>query len=160
MSDQTVQRPTIISRKWLDEHGACRAQAQLFERVWPNGVTVTRETLEQSAKKGLILEWLAERVLPRSDYAAYQSQRAALYAAYQAQLDTLYADYKVQRDTLHTDYDAQRDTMEADSPTQIARLEAAYRAQRDTLLINAVCDSYGSDAPALPSSSTTEAGQK
>ena len=117
MSDQTVQRPTIISRKWLDEHGACRAQAQLFERVWPNGVAVTRETLELSAKKGLILGWFAEQVLPRSDYAAFQ-----------AQLDTLYADYK---------------------------------AQRDTLLINAVCDSYGADAPALPSSScATEAGRK
>ena len=150
MSDQTVQRPTIISREWLDERGACREQAQLFARVWPDGVSVTRETLEQSAKKGLSLEWFAEQVLPRPDYAAFQAQRAALYAAYQAQLDTLDADYKVQRDT-----------MEADSTTQIARLEAAYRAQRDTLLINAVCNLYGADAPALPSSSsTTEAGRK
>ena len=161
MSDQPVQRPTIISREWLDGHGACREQAQLFARVWPDGVAVTRETLEQSATAGLRLEWFAERFLPRSDYAAYQSQRAVLYAAYQAQLDTLYADYKVQRDTLHADYDAQRDTMEADSPTQIARLEAAYRAQRDTLLIKALCDSYGSDAPALPPSScATEAGNE
>ena len=126
-----MQRPTIISRKWLDERGACREQAQLFERVWPDGVTVTRETLELSAKKGLRLEWFAEQVLPRPDSAAYQSQRAALYAAYQAQLDTLYADYKVQRDT-----------MEADSTTQIARLEVAYRVQRDTLFINALCDLY------------------
>ena len=149
MSDQTVQRPTIISRKWLDEHGACREQAELFERVWPDGVAVTRETLELSAKKGLRLEWFAEQVLPLPDSAAYQSQRAALYAAYQAQLGTLYADYKVQRDTLYTAYQA-----------QIGTLEAAYRAQRDTLLINAVCNLYGSDAPALPSSSTTEAGNE
>ena len=159
MSDQTVQRPKIISRKWLDERGACREQAQLFERVWPDGVAVTRETLELSAKKGLRLEWFAERVLPRSDYAAFQSQRAALYAAYQAQIAPMVADYQAQLDTLYADYKVQRDTMEADSTTQIARLEVAYRAQRDTLLINAVCNLYGSDAPALPSSSSTpEAG--
>ena len=114
MSDQTIQhptiqQPTIISRKWLDEHGACREQAQLFERVWPDGVAVTRETLELSAKAGLILQWFAERVLPRSNYAVFRAQWAALYAAYDAQYGMLYA---------------------------------AYQSQRDTLLINAVCDFY------------------
>ena len=193
MSDQTVQRPTIISRKWLGDHGACREQLRLFARVWPDGVAVTRETLEQFAKKGLPLEWLAEQVLPRPDSAAYQSQRAALYAAYQAQLDTqeaayfalirtLDAAYIAQRDTMEAAYQeqlapqyaayqeqlrtqeaayiAQRDTLDADYFAQIDPLEAAYRAQRDTLLINAVCDLYESDAPALPSSSTTEAGNE
>ena len=148
MSDQTIQQPTIISRKWLDERGACREQAELFERVWPDGVAVTRETLEQFAKKGLPLEWLAEQVLPRPDSAAYQSQRAALYAAYQAQLDTLEAAYIAQRDTMEAAYFAHCDT-----------LGAAYRAQRDTLLINALYNLYESDASALPPlSSTTEAG--
>ena len=128
MSDQTIQQPTIISRKWLDEHGACREQAQLFERVWPDGVAVTRETLEQSAKKGLILEWLAERVLPCSDYDDYKAQRDTLDAGYFAHLDPL---------------------------------EAAYRAQFDTLLINALCNLYGADAPALPPPScATEAGNE
>ena len=160
MSDQPVQRPTIISRKWLDEHGACREQAELFGRVWPDGVAVTRETLELSAKKGLRLEWFAEQVLPRSDYAAFQAQRDTLGLACLAHLGTLHVAYEAQLRTLHADYDAQRDTMEADSPTQIARLEAAYRAQRDTLLINAVCNLYGADAPALPPSATTEAGNE
>ena len=133
-----MQQPTIISRKWLDKRGACREQVQLFARVWPDGVAVTRETLELSAKKGLILEWLAERVLPRSDYADYKAQRDTLFADYQAQIGTLYAAYQAQRDTLY----------------------AASQAQIDTLLINAVCDLYESDAPALPSSSTTEAGNE
>ena len=166
-----MQQPTIISRKWLDKRGACREQVQLFARVWPDGVAVTRETLEQSAKKGLILEWLAERVLPCSDYDDYKAQRGTLYADYQAQRDMLYADYQAQigmlesasqaqRDTLFAAYQAQRDTQGAASQAQIDTLEAAYRVQRDTLLINAVCDLYESDAPALPSSSTTEAGNE
>ena len=114
MSDQTIQQPTIISRKWLDERGACRAQAQLFERVWTDGVAVTREALELSAKAGLILEWFAGQVLPRSAYAAFQSQRAALYAAYQSQCNTLYADYRSQRDTLLIN--ALCDLYESDAP--------------------------------------------
>ena len=124
MSDQTIQQPTIISRKWLDERNACRSQAQLFEQVWPDGVAVTRETLELSAKAGLILQWFAERVLPRSDYAAYRAQWDTLYADYQAQCDALYANYQAQRDTLC----------------------ANYQAQYDTLLINALCNLYESDA--------------
>ena len=156
-----MQRPTIISRKWLDERGACREQAQLFERVWPNGVTVTRETLEQSAKKGLRLEWFAEQVLPRPDSAALQSQRAALFAALQAQRDPLVAAHVAQRDMLFVNFQAQRFPLFAAYQAQIGTLEAAYRAQRDTLLINAVCNLYGSDAPALPSSScATEGGNE
>ena len=123
-----MQRPKVINREWLDEHGACREQAQLFERVWPDGVAVTREALEQFAKKGLPLEWLAEQVLPRSDYAALQSLCAPMVADYQAQHDTLYA---------------------------------ASQSQRDTLLINAVCNLYGADASALPPPScATEAGNE
>ena len=187
MSDQTAQRPTIISRKWLDDRGACREQAQLFERVWPDGVTVTRETLELSAKKGLSLEWFAEQVLPRSDYAAFQSQRDTLGLACLAHLGTLHVAYEAQLRTLHADYDAQFDTLEAACPTHRAALdadykaqcvalsaanfaafqaqripmEAAYQAQRDTLLINAVCNLCGADAPALPESScATEAGNE
>ena len=179
MSDQTIQLPKIISRKWLDERGACREQAQLFARVWPDGVAVTREALEQSAKKGLILEWLALRVLPRSDYADYQAQRDTLFADYQAQIGTLYAAYQAQRDTLYADYQAQigmlesasqaqrdilfaayqaqRDTPGAAYQAQIGTLEAAYRAQRDTLLINAMCNLYGSDAPAIGEGATCNA---
>ena len=156
-----MQRPTIISRKWLDEHGACREQAQLFERVWPDGVAVTREALEQFAKKGLPLEWLAEQVLPRSDYDDYQAQIAPMKAAYQEQLAPLYADYQAQFDMQEAAYFAKIAPMVAAYQAQHDTLEAAYRAQRDTLLIKALCDSYGSDAPALPSSSsTTEAGNE
>ena len=145
-----MQRPTIISRKWLDGHGACREQAQLFERVWPDGVAVTRETLELSAKAGLILKWLAKRVLPRPDYDDYQAQRKPLFADYLAQRAALYAAYRAQSGPLYAAYRAQSVT-----------LEAAYRAQSDTLLINAVCNLYASDAPALPESScATEAGRK
>ena len=168
MSDQTIQQPTIIicktiiSRKWLDERGACREQVQLFEQVWPDGVAVTRETLELSAKAGLILQWFAERVLPRSDYAAYRSQWDALYTAYQSQRDTLYAALQSQCKTLYAALQSQREpqvgTLEAACEVQCDKLfsvylaqrdtlYAAYQSQRDTLLINALCDLYESDAP-------------
>ena len=154
MSDQTVQRPTIISRKWLGERGACREQSELFERVWPDGMAVTRETLEQSATAGLRLEWFAERLLPRSDYAAFQSQQAALYAALQAQRDPLVAAHVAQRDMLFANFQAQRFPLFAAYQAQIGTLEAASQSQRDTLLINAVCNLYGADASAIGEGAT------
>ena len=123
--------PKVISRKWLRDHGACREQAQLFERVWPDGVAVTRETLEQSATAGLRLEWFAERVLPRSDYAAYRALLRAQEVVYIAELDALNAAYQEQlAPSMYADYFAQLDS-----------LYAAYKAQRGALLINALCQS-------------------
>ena len=138
-----MQRPKVISLQWLDERGACREQVQLFARVWPDGVAVTRETLEQSATAGLRLEWFAGQVLPRSDYTAFQSQRATLYAALQSQRATLYAAYQEQVAPQYADYKMNADyKLNADYLAHCDTLGAAYRAQRDTLLINAVCDSY------------------
>ena len=158
MSDQTIQQPTIISRKWLRDHGACREQAELFERVWPDGVAVTRENLEQSATAGLSLEWFAEQVLPRSDYDDYQAQRYTLFAAYQAQRDMLFANFQAQRNALYAALQSRRTAahvaLYTAYKTQIAPLGAAYHAHLDTLHINAVCNLYGADAPAIGEGAT------
>ena len=147
MTHDVESRPKVISRDWLDDHGACRDQVQRFERTWPDGVTVTRETLERSATAGLSLEWFVRQVLPHADYADYFMQRDALFAAYMQQ-----------RDTLKAAYDAQFDAQEADYLALIRTLGAAWQAQYDALLVNITCDLYqGSarvaeeDATLLPS---------
>ena len=135
--------PKVISLQWLDDHGACREQLVLFARVWPDGVTVTRETLEQSATAGLSLEWFAGQVLPRSAYVAYRALLRAQEVVYIAQLDALYAASQAQRGTLNAASQAQlAPSVYADYFAQLDPLYAAYKAQLVPLLINALSDLY------------------
>ena len=53
--------PLTITRAWLDQYGACKEQADLFEKLWPQGAVVTQDTLASAARAGLSLEWLAEK---------------------------------------------------------------------------------------------------
>lgn len=112
--------PLTITRKWLDQHGACKDQADLFERIWPEGVAVTEEALVDAAKVGLNLDWLAERVLLLSVYDEYLAKYALLYV----------------------DFQLERNALLPCSGSKIVSLAADYQAKCNTLLIGVLWPVY------------------
>ena len=81
--------PRRISPKWLEDKGACGDQVKLFAGEWPDGCDVTETNLRRAGEIGMLLEWLADRALPRSLYADYQAKRAPLDADDQAKREAL-----------------------------------------------------------------------
>ena len=116
--------PLTITRKWLDQHNACKDQADLFERIWPEGVAVTEEALADAAKAGLNLDWLAERVLSLPVYDEYLAKYALLYV----------------------DFQLERNALLPCSGSKIVSLAADYQAKCNTLLIVALWDVYEKEA--------------
>ena len=147
--------PRRISPKWLEDKGACGDQVKLFAGEWPDGCDVTEANLRRAGEIGMLLEWLADRALPRSLYADYQAKRAPLdadyrakfaplVANYQAKREALYADYQAKRALLDADYEAKRAPLYADYQAKRAPLDADYQAKRDALLIGFLWPYYES----------------
>ena len=92
--------PRRISPKWLEDKGACGDQVKLFAGEWPDGCDVTETNLRRAGEIGMLLEWLADRALPRSLIADYQAKRAPLIADYRAKCAPLDADDQAKREAL------------------------------------------------------------
>ena len=136
--------PRRISPKWLEDKGACGDQVKLFAGEWPDGCDVTETNLRRAGEIGMLLEWLADRALPRSLYADYQAKRALLDADYQAKRALLIANYQAKRALLIADDQAKRDALYADYQAKRAPLDADYQAKRDALLIGFLWPYYES----------------
>ena len=141
----SLNPPLTITRAWLDQYGACKDQADLFEKLWPQGAVVTQDTLTSAARAGLSLEWLAEKVLPPALYAAYLAKRVPLLADYMAKHEVLVADYHAKRAPLLADYQAmlaplfddylaERVPLLADDQAKREVLDADYHAKRAPML--------------------------
>ena len=127
--------PLTITCAWLAQHGACKDQADLFEKLWPDGAVVTKDTLARAARAGLSLEWLAEKVLPPALYAAYLAERVPLLTDDQAKREVLDAAYYAKRAPLLAEYRAKRAPLLEEYVAKDTPLYADYEAQRNTLLI-------------------------
>jgi len=119
--------PLTITRAWLAQHDACEDQADLFEKLWPDGAVVTKDTLARAVRAGLSLEWLVKQVLSPAAYAAYLMERGPLDAGYMAEYVVLDAAYR-----------ATWNVMDAAHEANMNALLATYRARRDALLIAAI----------------------
>jgi len=139
----SLNPPLTITRAWLDQYGACKDQADLFEKLWPQGAVVTQDTLASAARAGLSLEWLAEKVLPPALYAAYLAERVPLLADYMAKHEVLDADYHAKRAPLLADYRAKRAPLLVEYAAKDIPLYAEYEARRNTLLIAALLAAGG-----------------
>ena len=47
-----------ITAEWLERHEACYEQAHFFGSIWPDGMDVTLENLQQAQAAGLDVFWL------------------------------------------------------------------------------------------------------
>ena len=119
--------PLTITREWLKEHDACKNQADLFDKIWPEGTIVTQETLTEAGRAGLSLMWLAGQVLSDSDYTNYRAEYGPLCVDYETNRILLDADYEAERALLNAVYETKYDTLNAD-----------FKAKRDALLVTAL----------------------
>ncbi len=62
--------------------GACAEHKELFARLWPGGVEVTRETCRAATAAGLDLDWFANHALPADARAAYIAATLPAYDTY------------------------------------------------------------------------------
>ena len=96
-----------ITHAFLVHHHACADQCALFVQRYPQGLTVSAETLTEAAQAGLSIGWLAQ-FIPATRLAAYQAGRAPLLATYRAGRAPLLATYEAGRASLWAAYEAGR----------------------------------------------------
>ena len=118
--------PRMITREWLNACKACEEQADLFEKIWPEGGPVNQETLTSAARAGLDLEWFAEQILPGSFYCTYLEKDDTLRADYLTARRTLSSDYHTKLNPLYDDYHAKRDILYSENQTKCDALYSEY----------------------------------
>lgn len=96
-----MKETIIITRGWLVDHGACSDQLDLFGRLYPDGVRLTRRALADAAAGGLHITWLVDRLhMKTSLRAEYECREAALWVEYRHQIAPLRAKYEAQKAAL------------------------------------------------------------
>ena len=71
-----------VTTESLQGVGACSDQVELFSRLWPNGVTVTKAALLKAQREGLDIEWWAHHALPAPARQVYNKVFAPAWKAY------------------------------------------------------------------------------
>lgn len=126
--------PTTITSEWLVDHGACTSQRQLFEKEWPEGGNITKDSLIRGAELGLDLEWFAREIVPGLFGDEYRAKRDLLDVKYCAERDTLYTEYRTKRGALYAEYEVKVGPARSEYPTKRDSLDIEHWANSDALL--------------------------
>ena len=86
-----------INSKWLIARHACLKEQTMFEKEWPDGGAITKESLTRAAELGLDLEWFTRRIMPSLLDDQYEANVAPHLAEHQAERDMIYAEYQEKR---------------------------------------------------------------
>jgi hypothetical protein len=105
-----------ITKTWLEERGACEDQLELFGKLYPDGVGLTRAALIEAANAGLYVDWLEDQLdIKPILRAEYERQIAPLWAEYDRQIAPLWAEYDRQIAPLRAEYERQIAALLADA---------------------------------------------
>jgi len=122
-----------ITREWLEDRGACADQVELFARLYPDGVVLSRAALIEAAANGLRVSWLGARVLRGEQRAEYERQAAQLWAEYLCHKGRLWAECNRKEAPLRAEYERQVVHLEVEYERRVAPLLADALAANDRL---------------------------
>ena len=118
-----------ITVKQLKKLGACKNQVVLFQSIFGESVTLTKEVVKEHGHK-FDVDWLAHKLLTHTQIIDYEAKRTLLYADYEAKCAPLWADYLAKCAPLWADYLAKCAPLYADYLAKCASLDADYKAKR------------------------------
>ena len=70
--------PTTITSEWLLANNACKVQRLRFQKEWPKGTEITKESLTRASEMGLDLAWFTSKICPNALGHDYQASIATL----------------------------------------------------------------------------------
>jgi hypothetical protein len=137
-----------ITKTWLKERGACEDQLELFDKLYPDGVELTRAALIEAANAGLHVDWLEDQLDIKSILRnEYEHQKILLWTEYWRQIAPLWAEYERERTPLWrsalstgswAEYERQKEPLQNEYERLIAPILAEYECQRALLLADAL----------------------
>jgi len=82
-----------ITTKILQARRACKHQVKIFEDEWPDGCTVSLETIRRAQSLNITVQWAAEQFLKDKFLENYVEARATLWGDYEEARATLWSTY-------------------------------------------------------------------
>ena len=95
----------LITLEFLVSKDACEDERDIFAKEWPEGVLLTRKSLQRATELSLNLDWLAGAVLPPGQLKTYKDADAPLWKTYKDACDPLLKTYRDARDLLLKTYE-------------------------------------------------------
>ena len=67
----TSEKPIKINLSFLKRKNACDFGLETFEKNYPDGLPLTKESLKDAASKGLHLDWAMRRILTKEAWEEF-----------------------------------------------------------------------------------------
>lgn len=125
-----------ITARLLKRKGACADEAELFEKLYPDGAEITEAACVAVADK-FDWDWAAENLLPAPLFADYATKSVWIATGYESKCEWIAADYWAGWASLyaaHGYWSKYAPTpLDADYRVENALLDAVWRTKRASL---------------------------